>query len=149
MRTRTISLYLSASGCTIVSVLTAQSPLPTNYGMIATGNHWNFDSLRGAPTFTQGGRALRNRNLVPFYPPMITIFLSLFPYTQKSAILMNISFYPTTGWKPFQPRKTCFFFHFLLCFSCSRGTLFEKGGITVWNRFILVSGLRPCARLVG
>ena len=75
-----------------------------------------------------------------------TISLSLFPYPQKSAILMNIPFCPTTGWKPFQPRKTCIFFHFLLCFSCTRGKQFEKGGINIWNRFISVSGFRRCEK---
>ena len=33
----------------------AQSPLPLSRGMIATGNHVNFNSLRVAPPFTQGG----------------------------------------------------------------------------------------------
>ena len=49
MRIRTMTLYLCSSDCTIVSVPTAQSPLPP---------------------FTQGGHALRNRNPVPFNPPI-------------------------------------------------------------------------------
>ena len=35
----------------------------TNYGMIATGNHFNFDSLRGAPPLVSKG-SLRAPSLV-------------------------------------------------------------------------------------
>ena len=46
------------------SDLTGARP-PVNYGMIATGNHWNSDSLRGAPPLGEGIDPLKN-NLVNF-----------------------------------------------------------------------------------
>ena len=44
----------------------AQSPLPLSRGMIATGNHEYFNSLREHHPLHKGGHDLRNRDMQPF-----------------------------------------------------------------------------------
>ena len=44
-------------------------------------------------------------------------FLFFYSHMEKNLLYFLISAafrYPTTGWKGFQPRKTCIFFHFHL-----------------------------------